>query len=281
MGAPEPTTTLPMSAVAAPKAGLGPLRHVAVTGSTNEDLAAEARRGDTAPAVLVADHQTEGRGRLGRRWRDVSGEQDTGDGSLLVSLRLPGSIAEAHDRVACVSAAALEVAARAVRGVGARVHSKWPNDLLVESDQAEGKLAGVLAEIVIGDRPVVVVGTGAEHFGGTGHPWGGFSSRRGRIGHPRRDAGRPAGGTALLSQRPCEGSRCAAIGLGHHRPDGEGGAGRRDVDLRHGARHRRDRPAARRRRCRRAPHRRWRCRPSAPRLTLVFRHRRSPTHRQS
>ena len=160
MGAPEPTTTLPMSAVAAPKAGLGPLRHVAVTGSTNEDLAAEARRGDTAPAVLVADHQTEGRGRLGRRWLDVSGEQDTGDGSLLVSLRLPGSIAEAHDRVACVSAAALEVAARAVRGVGARVHSKWPNDLLVESDQAEGKLAGVLAEIVIGDRPVVVVGLG-------------------------------------------------------------------------------------------------------------------------
>ena len=160
MGAPEPMTTLPMSAAAAHKAGLGPLRKVAVTGSTNEDLAAEARRGDTAAAVLVADHQTEGRGRLGRRWRDAGGEQDAGDGSLLVSLRLPGPIAEAHDRVACVSAAALEVAAGALRGVGARVSSKWPNDLLVESDRAEGKLAGVLAEIVIGDRPVVVVGLG-------------------------------------------------------------------------------------------------------------------------
>ena len=150
---------LPLSRAAAQRAGLGPLRHVASTGSTNGDLAAEARRGATAPAVLVADHQTEGRGRLDRRWRD-SGTEGTGDGSLLVSLRLPGPAAAALDRAAAVSAAALEVSAAAVGDVAAWVRAKWPNDLLIESDLVAGKLAGVLSEIVMGDTPAVVVGLG-------------------------------------------------------------------------------------------------------------------------
>ena len=41
---------------------------VAETGSTNADLLAEARSGAREGLVLVAEAQTTGRGRMGRRW---------------------------------------------------------------------------------------------------------------------------------------------------------------------------------------------------------------------
>jgi BirA family biotin operon repressor/biotin-[acetyl-CoA-carboxylase] ligase len=43
-------------------------RVVAETGSTNADLLAEARSGAREGLVLVAEAQTAGRGRMGRRW---------------------------------------------------------------------------------------------------------------------------------------------------------------------------------------------------------------------
>ena len=46
----------------------GPVRFVGTTGSTNADLLAEARAGAPEGLVLVADHQTAGRGRQGRSW---------------------------------------------------------------------------------------------------------------------------------------------------------------------------------------------------------------------
>ena len=80
--------------------GLGPLRHVEVTGSTNVDLVAEARAGVCGPVVLVADHQSAGRGRLGREWDDDSGH------GLLVSIRVPASLEGVAAVVAAVGAAA-------------------------------------------------------------------------------------------------------------------------------------------------------------------------------
>ena len=55
---------------------------VSVTGSTNADLLARARAGEPAGLVLLADHQTAGRGRLDRRWEAPSGA------NLLVSMLL-------------------------------------------------------------------------------------------------------------------------------------------------------------------------------------------------
>ena len=150
---------LPLSSAAALRAGLGPLLHTASTGSTNDDLATGARRGERTPAVLVADHQTAGKGRLGRRWVDAAGAGSP-EASLLVSFRLPATVAEASDRAAAVSAAALAAAARALDGSAAEVRAKWPNDLLLEGPGIAGKLAGVLSEIVDGEPPVVVVGLG-------------------------------------------------------------------------------------------------------------------------
>lgn len=156
----DPAPTLPRSAAAARRAGLGPLRHVVSTGSTNDDLAGEARAGRTGPAVLVADHQTAGRGRLGRRWIDSGGPGGDCEAALLVSLRLPGPVETASGRVAAVSAAALAAAAEALGEATASVRAKWPNDLVIESEHLSGKLAGVLSEIVVAEPPAVVVGLG-------------------------------------------------------------------------------------------------------------------------
>ena len=112
------------------------------------------------PAVLVADHQTAGRGRLQRRWTDAADGARGPEASLLVSFRLPAAVAESFDRAAAVSAAALSAAAAALAGSAAEVQAKWPNDLLLEAPGVSGKLAGVLSEIVAGDPPVVVVGLG-------------------------------------------------------------------------------------------------------------------------
>ena len=151
---------LPLSGAAARRAGLGELRHVVETGSTNDDLAREARLGERSPAVLVADHQTAGRGRLGRRWSDAATGPHAGEASLLVSFRLEAPVAGAFDRTAAVSAAALLAVSGTLAGSGAAVRAKWPNDLLIESRDASGKVAGVLSEIVDGDPPSVVVGLG-------------------------------------------------------------------------------------------------------------------------
>ncbi len=157
--APDAAERLPLSSAAARRAGLGPLLHTVSTGSTNDDLALAARRGDRTPAVLVADHQTAGRGRLGRHWIDAAGGGSV-EASLLVSFRLPAAVSEAFDRAAAVSASALVAASGALAGSGAQVRAKWPNDLLLEAPGVSGKLAGVLSEIVEGDPPVVVVGLG-------------------------------------------------------------------------------------------------------------------------
>lgn len=119
--------------------GLGPLRHVEVTGSTNVDLVAEARDGNFGPAVLVADHQSAGRGRLGREWDDDPGN------ALLVSIRVPAARSGVGGVVAAVSAAARLSADQLTTST---VLTKWPNDLVVEDGAAPGKLGGVLAEYV-------------------------------------------------------------------------------------------------------------------------------------
>lgn len=150
-GATSAKALFPRSRAVADRLGPGPLRHVVETGSTNADLVAEAHAGDRTGAVLVADHQTAGRGRLDRTWEDDPGR------SLLVSFRLPASPTGGATAVAAVAAAA-RAALSAMTGVP--VLAKWPNDLVVTVAPAAGKLAGVLAELVAGDEPVVVVGIG-------------------------------------------------------------------------------------------------------------------------
>ena len=151
-----------------PGARFADVRWVDQTGSTNADAMELARQGEREGIVLVADHQTAGRGRAGRSWTAPPGA-----GLLLsILLRPPAPVVDLATMAVAVSAAA---AVSKVAGFSPRL--KWPNDLVWPGDGSETdrKLAGILAEadwpaaasVSAGwrapaehDRAVVVVGIG-------------------------------------------------------------------------------------------------------------------------
>jgi len=103
------------------------------TGSTNLDLLAAAAEGAPDRSVLMARHQTAGRGRLDRRWSAPPGA------NLLVSLLFREVPEHPHQLTQRVALAATRACAQ-VAGVTPEL--KWPNDLLIGGR----KLAGVLAQ---------------------------------------------------------------------------------------------------------------------------------------
>lgn len=105
-----------------------------------------AEAGAPDRSVLRTDHQTAGRGRLGRQWEAPAGE------NLLVSILFRDVPADPHVLTQMVCLAAARVAS----SVGVEAGLKWPNDLLVH----DKKLAGLLAQAGgngDGDRPAYVV----------------------------------------------------------------------------------------------------------------------------
>jgi BirA family biotin operon repressor/biotin-[acetyl-CoA-carboxylase] ligase len=123
---------------------------VETTGSTNVDLLARHAAGeDIDRAVLIAEHQSAGRGRNGRAWSTPPRSQI----ALSVGIAARGVPTTAWGWVPLLAGVAVVDAVRATTGVDAKL--KWPNDVLV----GEGKLAGILAEVAAPD-PVIVVGLG-------------------------------------------------------------------------------------------------------------------------
>src|SRR5215470_17590410 len=122
------------------------VRVVEETGSTNADLLAEAQAGAGEGLVLVAEAQTAGRGRMGRRW--ISPLRRALTFSVLLRPAVPAGLLGWTPLLAGVAvASALERTA----GVDARL--KWPNDVLADG----AKIAGILAERW---GNAVVIGTG-------------------------------------------------------------------------------------------------------------------------
>lgn len=125
---------------------------VAETGSTNADLIARAAAGlDVDGAVLIAEHQTAGRGRNGRSWSAVAGAQVT----MSVGVDAGQIPAEAWGWVPLVTGLAV---LDAVIANGVEAGLKWPNDVLARPP-AHGKLAGILAEVAA-PTPTIVIGVG-------------------------------------------------------------------------------------------------------------------------
>src|SRR5205085_11091393 len=123
--------------------------------STNTRLLDEARAGAPEGLVVVADHQTAGRGRLGRTWVAPAGS------SLLVSVLFrPRSLEAGHLLTTAVALAACDACER-VAGVAPDL--KWPNDLLVD----DRNLGGILAEA---EGTAVVVGLGLNVSRPSGAP---------------------------------------------------------------------------------------------------------------
>jgi BirA family transcriptional regulator, biotin operon repressor / biotin---[acetyl-CoA-carboxylase] ligase len=120
-------------------------------GSTNTELVEDARVGAPEGLVIVADHQTAGRGRLGRTW---SAEPGT---ALLVSvlLRPPLPISEVP---VVLMAAGLAACDGVEAAAGFRPQLKWPNDLVA----GDRKLAGLLTESTPGEVTAVILGLGVN-----------------------------------------------------------------------------------------------------------------------
>ena len=128
-------------------------------GSTNTELMERARAGAPEGVVVVADHQSAGRGRLGRTW---SAEPGT---ALLVSILLRPALPITEVPLVLM-AAGLAACDGVEAAAGFRPRLKWPNDLVVD----DRKLAGLLSESSGGDDPAVVLGLGLNVSAGAYPP---------------------------------------------------------------------------------------------------------------
>jgi BirA family biotin operon repressor/biotin-[acetyl-CoA-carboxylase] ligase len=107
---------------------------------------------DSEGTTVVTDHQTLGRGRLGRSWEDVPGR------SILMSVLLRPTVP--MPLWPELSLVAGEAVATALRNAGVDASLRHPNDVVV----AGRKLVGVLAEASAGGKPPgkVVLGIGVN-----------------------------------------------------------------------------------------------------------------------
>ncbi len=120
-----------------------------------ESAAFGRRSADFQPCLLVAEHQTSGRGRAGRAWQAAPGA------SLTFSLALPLA---PHDWSGLSLAVGVAIAdALEPPAASPRIGLKWPNDLwLVDGGDGTGrKLGGILIETMpAGPRRLAIVGIG-------------------------------------------------------------------------------------------------------------------------
>jgi BirA family transcriptional regulator, biotin operon repressor / biotin---[acetyl-CoA-carboxylase] ligase len=96
-------------------------------------------------AIAVTDHQTAGRGRLGRAWLEPPGS------SVLCSVLLRPPPERAAPELSLVAGAATAEAVEAATDLSTQL--KWPNDVMLN----RRKVAGILAEMR-SDRVVVGIG---------------------------------------------------------------------------------------------------------------------------
>ena len=108
------------------------LLYLPVVNSTNSFAMQLAHERPEEGVVVLTDSQTAGKGRLGRRWVDVSGR------NVLLSILLR-PLFPPHLLVMVASLAVVDVIAETC-GVSAAI--KWPNDVLI----ADRKVAGILIE---------------------------------------------------------------------------------------------------------------------------------------
>lgn len=120
------------------------------TGSTNADLLSRHADGeDIVGAVLVAEHQSAGRGRQGRSWSTPQRSQV----ALSIGVGAHRVPPASWGWLPLLTGVAVADAVGATTGI--RAGLKWPNDILV----GDRKLGGILAEVA-SPAAVIVVGLG-------------------------------------------------------------------------------------------------------------------------
>lgn len=121
------------------------VRYLPETDSTNLQALAWARQGAPHGSVVVADHQSAGRGRLDRRWLAPPGS------SLLFSVVLRPELKPELRGLLCLAAGV--AGCEFLSSLEIKAGLKWPNDILL----GDRKVAGILAEA---SGEVVVLGAG-------------------------------------------------------------------------------------------------------------------------
>lgn len=119
--------------------------------STNDAAKQLAVEGAPEGTVVIAEEQTAGRGRHGRRWIAPAGS------SLLVSCILRPSLSPAELPL-LLMASALAVAQAIQESTGLLVNLKWPNDIMLR----DRKTGGILIETGLSGEAVdyAVIGIG-------------------------------------------------------------------------------------------------------------------------
>ena len=117
--------------------------------STNALVIERAHSGAPEGLVVVAEHQTAGRGRLDRTW-----ETPARSGLTFSALLRPTAPLQSWPWLPLLTGYAV---AKALKAAGFEASVKWPNDVLL----ADRKVAGILVERIETDAgPAAVVGIG-------------------------------------------------------------------------------------------------------------------------
>ena len=137
------------------------IRRFAVLDSSNDELKRMIAAGiDTDGLAVIAAEQTAGRGRRGREFLSAAGK-----GVYISALLKPECPAALLPSLTAGTAVAVCDAIQKTCGICAQI--KWPNDVIVNGK----KLCGILTELVMTEKPCVIVGIGvnakqtAENFG--------------------------------------------------------------------------------------------------------------------
>ena len=104
-------------------------------GSTNDRAYELAEQGVREGTVIVAEEQSSGKGRMGRKWSSPKG------GIYLSLILRPGSVPTEISKLTLVAAVSVAQAVRSATGLPALI--KWPNDILIGNN----KLCGILTEL--------------------------------------------------------------------------------------------------------------------------------------
>ncbi len=112
--------------------------HLEKTTSTQDVAKDYAIKGEQEGTVIIAETQTQGRGRRGRRW-----ESPQGVGIYMSMILRPGLEAQRLPFISIMAGVAVAEAIRDRFNIDAKI--KWPNDIYVENK----KIGGILAESFI------------------------------------------------------------------------------------------------------------------------------------
>lgn len=120
------------------------IQHFTSIDSTNKEVLRQAAQGAKEGLTIVAEQQTDGKGRLGRTWETI-------DHALAMSVLLRPEIDT--QKVAQLSLVAAVAAHQALALFAPKTRIKWPNDLLIDGQ----KVCGILTEMQQGKHGLAVV----------------------------------------------------------------------------------------------------------------------------